>query len=170
MQNIEYKTELRNPEIAPSICEALGARFIIELEQTDTYFRVPHGRLKKREAPGEPTEFIQYERKDSTLPKLSHFTIYSEEMAIERFGTQPLPIWVIVKKKRKVYMLANVRIHIDQVEGLGSFLELEALVSREFNVVKCHEALNKLIKEFRPTLGEPIATGYADLIAAETQV
>lgn len=170
MQNVEYKVELRNPEIAPSICKAIGARFINELEQTDTYFRVPHGRLKKRETRGEPTEFIQYERKDRTRPKLSHFTIFPEDVAIERFGTQPMPIWVIVKKIRKVYMLANVRIHIDNVEGLGSFVEFEALVSREFNVVKCHEAINKLIEEFRPTLGEPIATGYADLIAAETQV
>jgi len=167
MHNVEYKAELRDPVLARSICHAVGATHIITLEQTDTYFRVPHGRLKKREAPGEPTEYIFYDRANRSAPKLSHFSIYTETMAQERFGASPLPVWVVVKKTREVYLLGGVRIHLDAVEGLGRFLEFEALVSPSQNVAVCHAVVADLRQRFAPVLGEAISGGYSDMIAAE---
>ncbi|VAX40118.1 hypothetical protein MNBD_PLANCTO03-1518, partial [hydrothermal vent metagenome] len=52
MHNVEYKAELRDMAMAKATCRAVGASHIITLEQTDTYFRVPSGRLKRRECPG----------------------------------------------------------------------------------------------------------------------
>lgn len=170
MHNVEYKAELRDLPLARSICRALKASPIITMEQTDTYFRIPSGRLKKRECPGEPTEYIFYDRPDRTRAKLSHFVIYTETQALERFGIQPLPVWVIVKKRRELYMLGSVRIHLDTVEGLGHFLEFEAMVSVSFNIAKCHEAIDKLKKALGPALGEPIACGYSDLLANEAEL
>jgi len=169
MQNVEFKAELRDLDLARSICRSLGATHIGDLDQTDTYYRVTAGRLKKRECTGEPTEVIFYERRNRTSPKLSHFTIYTEAHARERFGAGPLPVWLRVVKRRELWMLGNVRIHLDSVEDLGTFLEFEALVSRSQTVGKCHETLREMQGHFRPVLGEPIACGYADLLAVELE-
>jgi adenylate cyclase class 2 len=169
MKNVEYKAELRDPDLARSILRAKGASPVASVEQTDTYFRVASGRLKKREVPGEPAEYIFYDRPDRSQAKVSHFTIYSEAAALARFGTSPLPVWIVVKKHREVFMLQNVRIHLDRVEGLGNFLEFEALVSREHPEAQCHETLQDLRAGLGPALGEPIACGYSDLVAAEQE-
>ncbi|MFG0285504.1 MAG: class IV adenylate cyclase [Phycisphaerales bacterium JB039] len=166
MQNLEFKAELRDPVAAKAAALRLGARFIADVEQVDTYFRVPHGRLKRREAAGEPTEYIFYHRKDEAHPKISQFTIYDLATARERFGLEDPPIWVIVRKRRQIYMYQNVRIHLDDVEGLGSFLELEALISTAHNVARCHEALGHIRRALEPALGELIAVSYADLLAS----
>ncbi len=173
MHNIEYKAELRDMPMARATCKAVGASHIITLDQTDTYFRVPSGRLKRRECPGEPTEWIFYDRSDEARPRLSCFTIYSDAQARERFGVAPLPELVIVRKKRDLYMLDNVRIHLDQVEGIeggGRFLEFEALVSPGFPVAKCHSIVDRLRATFNPVLGEPLSCSYADLLLQEQEV
>lgn len=169
MHNVEFKAELRDLTLARAICAALGASKILDFDQTDTYFRVPSGRLKRRETPGEPIEYIFYERANRASPKLSHFMIYSEEQARERFGLAPLPIWVTVRKHRELWMLGNVRIHLDEVEGLGTFLEFEALVSRDINMSRCHETLASLRSSFSPVLGEPIDCSYSDMIARDDE-
>ena len=165
MRNVEFKAELRDPSLARSIAEAIGARHVATLDQTDTYFRLAAGRLKKRETAGEPTEWILYHRPDRIGLKLSRFTIYTEEAALERYGQTPMPVWVVVKKHRELYMLDHVRIHLDDVEGLGHFLEFEALLRPRITVADAESTLQRLREEFAPSLGEPIATGYSDLLA-----
>ena len=81
MRTIEFKAELRDLESARRQCAALKAEYIGVLEQTDTYFRMPDGRLKKREAPGEPTEWIYYHRPDKVRPRMSNYTRLSDEQA-----------------------------------------------------------------------------------------
>jgi adenylate cyclase class IV len=165
MQNLEIKLECRDPELARTICRAYGATRIGVLEQTDTYSRVANGRLKKRESPGEPAEYIFYERPDAVHARLSSFTIYSEAEALQRFGAGPLPVWVVVKKRRELWIVGNVRIHLDDVEGLGRFIEFEALVTSSQNVEKCTEAIAQLREALAPVLGEPVARSYGDMLA-----
>ena len=169
MQNIECKYEIRDMNLARSLARIRGGRSIGTLEQTDTYFRLASARLKRRETVGEPTEWIHYERSDLARARLSHFTIYSEEEALERFGTRKLPELVVVRKKRELYMCENVRIHLDQVEGLGDFLEFEALVSPQYHVARCHHALAALKEHFSPAIGEVIAVSYCDMLMAQLQ-
>ncbi|QOJ01800.1 MAG: class IV adenylate cyclase [Phycisphaeraceae bacterium] len=169
MRNVEFKAELRDPGLARAILRSLGATWVAHLQQTDTYYRVASGRLKKRETIGEPTEFIHYDRADSTTPKISNFTIYSEHAAKERFGDLPLPPWVTVRKSRELFLLANVRIHLDFVFDLGWFIEFEALVSTSHSAQKCHEQITHLRESLAPVLGEPIAAGYSDLVAGDRE-
>lgn len=169
MQNIELKLELRDLPLARSLAVALGATPVIKLQQTDTYYRVGSGRLKKREAAGEPTEYIFYDRADRLEPRVSNFTIYSEQEAVARFGASPMPIWVVVRKTREVLLLGNVRIHLDRVVHLGDFLELEALVSPSNGADQCTRAVAELRSALAPALGGPIACGYSDLIASELE-
>lgn len=169
MHNVEFKAELRDLELARAVCRAIRATWIADLEQTDTYYRVTSGRLKRRECPGEETEYIFYDRPNRTRPKLSHFSIYNETQALERFGTAPLPVWLVVKKSRELWMHGNVRIHLDRVEGLGSFLEFEALVSKDHNLARCHDAIAEMRRAFHPALGEPIDRGYSDLLELDRE-
>lgn len=169
MNNVELKAELRDLPLARLIAKAVGATFILTLDQVDTYYRIASGKLKKRETIGEPVEYIFYERPLKATAKLSQFVIYSEEQARERFGTEPLPVWVVVKKKRELYMHGNVRIHLDSVEGLGNFLEFEALVSRDHDIAACTQLVQQLREKFAPVLGELIDCGYADLLARQEE-
>lgn len=164
MQNIEFKAELRNIEAARRQCKLIGAERIGAMRQIDTYFRLADGRLKKREASGEPIEWIYYHRSDRVTPKLSNYTILSDEQARRRWGTHSLTPWLAISKTRELWMLDDVRIHIDQVDDLGLFIEFEAIVSRRFDVKQCHAALSELRDEFGPLLGEPISVSYSDLM------
>lgn len=177
MKNVEFKAELRDPTLAAGILRTLGARFTSKMHQTDTYYRVVHGRLKKREtrvlhpagSPDEPVEVIYYQREDALKPKVSDFTIYSENEAAARFGPDPLPVWVVVTKTRSLYMLGPTRIHLDDVEGLGHYVEFESMVSSSNpeDAARSHNV--KLRSALTPVLGEPLAMSYSDMLSAELE-
>ncbi len=164
MQNIEFKAELRDLAVARAQCKVLKAQRIGELRQTDTYFKLTEGRLKKREAPDEPIEWIYYHRQNRVRPRMSNYSILTDEQAVRRWGTQSLKPWLTVVKTRELWMLSNVRIHLDEVDDLGTFIEFEAMVSREFDVKECHMSIDHLREIFTPILGEPISVSYCDLM------
>lgn len=167
VQNIEFKAELRHLPSARAQCRALGAQLIGHLHQSDTYFRLTDGRLKRREAKGEPVEWIFYHRPDGASPRMSNFTILSEAQAQRRWGTAHLRPWLSVVKHRELWMIDNVRIHLDEVDNLGTYIEFEAIVSGERDVKTCYEMIASLRETFGPVLGEPVAVSYADLIDGE---
>lgn len=169
MHNIEFKAELRDPVAARRQCQLLGAERIGDLRQTDTYFRMHDGRLKRREAPGEPTEWIYYHRRDIVRPRMCSYSILSDAQAKRRWGTRGLKPWLTVRKTRELWMLDNVRIHLDDVERLGRFIEFEAVVSRKHDVQACHERINQLRQTFGPTMGEPVGPSYSDLAAQQIE-
>lgn len=169
MQSLDFKAELREPDIARALCKQVGAVRVAEIDSTETYFRIPNGRLKKREAEGDPPEWVYYQREDHALPKVSHFTIYSDEQARERFGVAPLPVRIVVERRREIWLKNWVRIHIDKVANLGWFLELEALVNKDRGAARCREAIKDLWQEFIPVIGEPLSCSYADLLELEQE-
>ncbi|GJM18854.1 MAG: adenylate cyclase [Phycisphaeraceae bacterium] len=177
MRNVEYKAELRDHDLARAICARLGARHVVTMRQTDTYYRVANGRLKKRESViiepdgpiEEPTEIIYYHRANKSEPKVSTFTCYSEDEAREHFGTRELPIWLAVRKTRSLWMLGPTRIHLDTVEDLGTFIEFESMISKSHTQARAREANETLRAALAPLLGEPIACSYSDLLALELE-
>ncbi len=166
MQNVEIKAELRDLEAARACCRSLGAKRVSIFEQIDTYFKLPDGRLKRRESQDEPTEWIFYHRKDRIRATLSTFTILSNNEARDRWSVDGLDPWLVVRKKRELWMIENVRIHLDEVDELGIFLELEALVDKFFPVKECQIKIAHLQEQFQPVLGELISVGYSDLLGA----
>lgn len=168
MQNIEFKAELRDPQAARRQCSLLGAQRIGSVRQADTYYRLADGRLKKREADGEHIEWIYYHRRDIVRPRMSDYAILTDAQARRRWGTRNLRRWVTVAKTRELWMLDNVRIHLDEVEQLGWFIEFEAVVSKGHSIQSCHQAVNRLREVFGPALGEPVGPSYSDLMAQAT--
>ena len=95
------------------------------------------------------------------------YTILSDAQAKRRWGTQGLRAWLQVTKTRELWMHENVRIHLDEVDKLGTFIEFEAVISQEYDTQACHEEITELRAVFAPTMGEPVGTSYSDLMAQE---
>ncbi|MBC7835382.1 MAG: class IV adenylate cyclase [Phycisphaerales bacterium] len=177
MHNIEFKAELRDLALARQIAISIGAKYTDTVEQTDTYYRLADGRLKRREARRASAEkgvaqevdieVIHYHRVNTAAIRPSRFNVYTAEQASERFGATPGPVWVVVTKLREVYLYEGVRVHLDQVLNLGTFIEFEAPVRPEQAVSTCREIVQRLRDAFRPAMGEPISTSYSDLLAEE---
>ncbi|MBM3415611.1 MAG: class IV adenylate cyclase [Bacteroidetes bacterium] len=125
--NVEIKARCPNPAFVRNYLLDNNAEFKGTDEQTDTYFHVPNGRLKLREGKIE-NNLIYYERPDQPGPKNSHFKLIKVEdaAALKEALSKSLGVKTVVQKKREIYYIRNVKFHIDEVPGLGSFVEIEA--------------------------------------------
>lgn len=128
--NIEIKAHCPNPEKIKQLLEAKQADFKGVDHQIDTYYKVPKGRLKLRAGNIENT-LIHYERDNQAGPKQSNVALYKNEAdsSLGEVLRKALEVLVVVDKKRAIYFIDNVKFHVDEVEGLGSFVEIEAIDS-----------------------------------------
>ena len=126
--NFEFKARAGNIEKSENLLLTLNPEFKGIDHQTDTYFKVEHGRLKLREGKIE-NSLINYEREDYAGAKESKVILYrhTPDAALKEILTKHLGVKVVVKKKRKIYFVENIKIHFDWVEHLGSFIEVEAI-------------------------------------------
>jgi adenylate cyclase class IV len=164
MQNVEFKAEIRDLEAARRQCGLVGATRCGAFVQIDTYFRVPEGRLKRRESPGRPPEWIFYRRSDAPSARVAQYTLLTDEQARVRFGEGTLAPWKVVRKTRELWMVGNVRVHLDQVEDLGLAIEFEAVLSPRHDLAECRAMIQHLRDEFAPIMGEAIAGSYESLV------
>lgn len=125
--NVEIKATCNDPVLIRNYLIDNKADFKGTDEQTDTYFLVPNGRLKLREGNIE-NNLIFYERNNQEGPKQSHFNLVKVEDAkgLKEILLKSLGVKVVVQKRREIYYIDNVKFHIDEVPGLGSFVEIEA--------------------------------------------
>jgi len=125
--NVEIKARCNDASFIRNYLLTNGADYKGTDEQTDTYFNVLNGRLKLREGHIE-NNLIFYERTNQAGPKNSHFQLVKIEdaMGLKEALTKSNGVKVVVKKKREIYFIKNVKFHIDEVPGLGSFTEIEA--------------------------------------------
>jgi homotetrameric cytidine deaminase len=160
-RNLEIKARDADPRRTLEAALALGAEDHGELEQRDTYFGGARGRLKLREqTPGEP-ELIQYRRPDEAGPRTSEFrnVPVASADALKTALDAALGTLVVVDKRRRLLLWEGVRIHLDDVDGLGTFVELEAPEDGDpaARVERLSEAL--AIAD-----GDLIAGSYSDLL------
>ena len=169
--NVEIKAVCNDPAFIRDYLLSHHAEFKGLDEQQDTYFNVAHGRLKLREGNIE-NNLIYYERNDQHGPKNSQFHLMKVEDAggMKEVLVKSIGIKVVVKKKREIFYIKNVKFHIDEVPGLGSFVEIEAGniladLSQEDLMSQCDFYLKELgIK------GEDlIDVSYSDMLLAETK-
>jgi adenylate cyclase class IV len=166
-RNLELKAIDLAPERTLAAALALGVEDHGTLRQRDTYFHAVQGRLKLREAAGAPAELIAYRRADREGPKVSHYRIVPvlDPVAMVEALDDSLGVRAVVEKVRRLLLWRGVRIHLDLVADLGTFVELEA-VSDAPGGLPAEEAK---IAELRRALDIPddrlVARGYADLLA-----
>lgn len=135
--NVESKMRCADLRAVEQRAGALGARYEGQLEQVDTYFRVRHGRLKLREishrAPDGrvslSSELIRYQRPDESGARISTYerTEVGEVGSVRARLEAEHGVRGHVRKRRELWTLAATRIHLDSVESLGDFVELETV-------------------------------------------
>lgn len=153
-----------DPSASFKTCRALGAEDRGTIAQRDTYFEVARGGLKLREEqPGRP-HLIQFERANEPQQRESRYRIIevSDGEALRTALAATVGIRGTVVKHRRLLLWQSVRIHLDQVERLGTFIELEAVAPSDSDLT--HEY--RLVAELRDALGitddRLIALGYAE--------
>ncbi|MGC4032877.1 MAG: class IV adenylate cyclase [Tepidisphaeraceae bacterium] len=168
--NVEIKARLRDRAGVEATLKTLRAAGPTVLRQLDVFFPTPTGRLKLRTINDAAGELIHYDRPDATGPKTSDYAIAAvpspadmRTVLARAFGEK-----TVVEKVRTLYLIGPTRIHLDEVKGLGDFLEFEVVL----NSADQAEAGRKIADDLLARLGiapEDLVTGaYADLLASST--
>jgi adenylate cyclase, class 2 len=134
--------------------------------QIDTYFRVPHGRLKLREGNIE-NNLIHYDRPNQEGPKQSNVLLYrsSPGSSLKGILMKALGVLVVVEKKREIYFIDNIKFHIDTIAGLGSFIEIEAIdEDGSIGKERLNEQCEHYLRRFGVDTKDLIECSYSDLI------
>ncbi len=164
--NIEVKVRCQEPGSIKNFLNQHKAEFKGIDHQIDTYFKVPAGRLKLREGNIE-NSLIYYQRKDMVGPKKSDVMLFhpQKNSSLKETLSQALGILMIVKKKREIYFINNIKFHVDEVENLGSFIEIEAIdKDGKIGQKKLHEQCEQYMKLFKVKEEDLVKCSYSDLL------
>jgi adenylate cyclase class IV len=180
-RNLERKARCRDLAAARDLVESLGARCEGMQVQTDTFFHVSHGRLKLRVVAGQSSTLIGYRREEvgaasRAAPKeaplgsrglldSSYFlTPVPEPETLRALLAAALGVRGEVRKRRTVYHHANVRIHLDEVEGLGTVVELEAVIGPDADEDISRQRLEDLSRMLGLTAADDLPGSNIDLL------
>ena len=168
MRNIEIKARLRDLDTARKTAAGIATNRLGVQEQIDTYFHCRHGRLKLRQIDRLSAQLVWYVRPDDTTPKPSEYQLVpvSNPETLKTALTAALGIRGVVSKRREIFLYHNVRIHLDDVEGLGHFLEFEAVLDHRVDDAAGRAQLDDLMKTFDIEPGDLLAKSYGDMILA----
>jgi adenylate cyclase class IV len=162
-QNVEIKVRIADLAAAAAIVRGLGAHPHEIIEQVDRYYEVDaRRRMKLRTVAGRPAEMITY-----TRPETSGVRVSDYEVSPVRDGICMVPKGrpkLLVRKRREVLLLDNVRVHLDQVDGLGTFLELEAVVDSTHDQAACRRQIDAIVAALGVADGDLLRASYADLL------
>jgi adenylate cyclase, class 2 len=165
--NAEFKARSADLNAVARRAREAGARRVTRVRQIDTYFAVSEGRLKLRES-DRRAQLVWYFRADRLRSKRSDVLLVPvmEASATKNTLARKLGVRVVVDKVRRIYLKQNVRVHLDQVRGLGAFVEIEAVGEpREF------PRLKRQAEEMALALGlssdNLVGGSYSDLLLAK---
>ena len=164
MQNLELKAISNCHQACVVALEKMPANFKTSLYQIDTYFHCATGRLKLRQMM-DHTELIGYNRPDSQTSRYSQYQILSvsDPDPLKQILTRTLGVKVVVEKQRSVWLFGATRIHLDRVENLGQFIELETVIQSQSieEAEREHQHVKRCLKiEDRDLVGQ----SYSDLL------
>jgi predicted adenylyl cyclase CyaB len=169
-RNVEQKFHCGNHADAHAAALAAGAQATDVLLQRDVYFHAVSGRLKLRSIQSErspPTaELIAYDRPDGAGERISTYILVrvADPGRLEAALGAALGVRAVVKKRRRLLMSGNIRLHFDEVESLGTFVEFEAVLGDGDTEAQSIER----IARWRSVLGlsDAVSRSYVDLLEA----
>lgn len=172
MPNIEMKARFTQLDNARATALELGGRYLWKDEQVDTYFNTRVGKLKLRQSGLNGSELIPYLKTDRDGLKHSEYVrLPAEDPAlVERLLGQLLGTGLTVRKTREVYLIGNVRVHLDEVEGLGAFLEFEAVFDADTEEARNEETrkVAELMQRFGVRPSDLFDASYPELLRADS--
>lgn len=182
-RNIELKARLHDLAAARETARRLATDCLGIQQQIDTYFQCPEGRLKLREtafldpsASDSPlatalvdssrNELIWYDRPDDFQAKQSDYQLIQVSADRARQLKHEMGVRAIVIKRREVFLHRNVRIHLDEVYGLGEFIEFEAVLGWGIDEAAGQTQVAFLQQQFDLSPADLLGGSYADLLLA----
>jgi predicted adenylyl cyclase CyaB len=164
--NIEIKARVQDFVGLKALAEMLSDTPVQVIPQEDTFFNIPKGRLKLRELAPDHAQLVWYTRADDSGPKRSDYQIYETGDPAQLKSTLTLALGVrgVVKKIRYLYLAGQTRIHLDDVEGLGHFMELEVVMRPGQSDMEGQVVAEELMNKLGITPGDLLNGAYMDMI------
>jgi predicted adenylyl cyclase CyaB len=165
-RNIEIKARVNDLGEVRQRVAALSSTPSQIVNQIDTFFVVPRGRLKVRTFSDGSGELIAYERPSHRGPKESVYTRVAcqEGRALSEALGNVLLVRGVVKKQREVFIIGRTRVHLDQVEHLGCFVELEVVLRSGEPVERGDREAQILMQALEIPEPALVAEAYIDLL------
>lgn len=166
-RNVEIKARVADPGfICRRVGELSGGPAAVLLQE-DTFFRCPRGRLKLRLFDDGSGELIGYQRSDESGPTESRFSKapVADPAALRAVLAEALGTAGTVRKRRELHLVGQTRIHLDEVAGLGHFLELEVVLRDDQSAVEGEAIALHLMAELGVSSDDLIDVAYVDLLA-----
>ncbi|KAK7099111.1 uncharacterized protein [Littorina saxatilis] len=167
--NVEIKARVTNmAELTKRAKELSGTEGEL-LQQEDTFFFCQNGRLKLRIVQGGQSELIFYNRPDQAGPKLSEFhkTSITDSENLKKALSLALGVRGEVRKTRYLYMVGQTRVHVDQVDNLGNFMELEVNLENGQSPEEGQAIANDLMQKLGVKEQDLLTCAYMDLLLKE---
>lgn len=165
-RNIEFKARAKDYLHQRKRAEALADQPPQTVIQEDVFFRAAQGRLKLRLLGPERGELIAYQRPDRATIKTSAYEIFCTDDPGRLRATLSAALITegVVRKRRHLYLCGQARIHFDEVEGLGRFIELEVVLKAGQPPAECHAIAQNLMAQLGIGEEDLIGVAYLDLL------
>ena len=165
-RNVEVKARVTDFDALRRRAESMSDAPVEVLDQRDTFFAVPHGRLKLRVLAPDACELISYERSDAAGAKLSEYHIVrsSDPETFLKVLSAALQIRGVVAKRRFLYRIGRTRLHLDAVEGLGTFMELEVVLDEGQSTEEGRAIAERLLDDLKIDEADRVSGAYIDLL------
>ncbi len=164
--NVEIKARTNRSSEIRNFLLKHNAEFKGIDEQVDTYFNVPNGRLKLRQGNIE-NNLIFYNRPNKSGPKQSDFELLKVDdgNSLRSMLEKAIGIKIVVAKKREIYFIENVKFHLDSLDGLGTFVEIEASnKNNKIETEKLYQQCEYYIKQLSIQDEDLINISYSDML------
>jgi predicted adenylyl cyclase CyaB len=167
-RNLELKARLSSLETAQERAARIATDRLPDQRQVDTYFACNRGRLKLREIEGAEAQLVWYERPDGLDIRTSDYVLapVPSPAAMKLALAGALGVKVVVAKRREIHLYHNVRIHLDDVDRLGQFLEFEAVLGPDADERVSRERLDLLCAHFALDASDLVGASYRELMLA----
>jgi adenylate cyclase len=165
-RNVEIKARVSTFDSIVEKVEAFADDGPTIIEQEDTFFNCPRGRLKLRKFSESEGELIFYNRPDTLEPKECQYIISPTPSpgSLRDVLSHSLGIKGLVRKQRTLYLVGQTRIHLDEVEGLGKFIEIEVVLHPEQNTADGVRIANDLIEKLGIHVSDLVDRAYIDIL------
>jgi predicted adenylyl cyclase CyaB len=166
-RNVEIKARIRDLAQLRARAQSIADSGPFEIQQDDTFFVCHNGRLKLRILSESQGELIFYKRDNSPSPKESHYVITPTSTPYELREMLVLALGECgrVRKQRTLFLVGNTRIHLDEVEDLGDFMELEVVLSGDETVAQGIETTHRIMHQLSVSDQDLVDRAYVDLLA-----
>ena len=164
--NIEIKAHIRAFAEIRRRAEQLSDTPVEVISQVDTFFNTPQGRLKLRVLAADHAQLIYYNRPDQEGPKRSdyHVSRTSDPENLKRVLELAFGIRGVVRKTRYLYLVGQTRVHLDDVEGLGQFMELEVVMGEGQSDAEGNAIAEGLMTSLGVERSDLLEGAYMDLL------